>query len=90
MTSRLFAISDLHVGHPRNRELIAGIPPGGDGDWLLVAGDVAEKFADIEWALSVLAGRYEHVIWVPGNHELWSRRDDPPGQRGAQRYELLV
>ncbi len=90
MTSRLLAISDLHVGHPRNRELIAGISAGSAGDWLIVAGDVGEKFADIEWALGVLAERYDRVVWAPGNHELWSRPADPPAPRGAQRYALLV
>jgi predicted phosphodiesterase len=90
VTTKLFAISDLHVGHPQNRELIAGIPSGEGGDGLLVAGDVGENFADIEWALTVLAERYERVIWVPGNHELWSRPADPVTARGVERYELLV
>src|SRR5215469_5446414 len=87
---RLLAISDLHVGHPKNRALVTDIPPGGPGDWLLVAGDVGERFADIEWALGVLASRYERVVWVPGNHELWSRRADPVGARGVERYSLLI
>jgi 3',5'-cyclic AMP phosphodiesterase CpdA len=66
------------------------MPAGGPGDWLLVAGDVGERFADIEWALGVLASRYERVVWVPGNHELWSRRADPVGARGVERYSLLI
>ena len=66
------------------------MPAGRPGDWLLVAGDVGERFADIEWALAVLASRYERVVWVPGNHELWSRRADPVGARGVERYKLLV
>lgn len=88
--SRLLAVSDLHVGHPKNREIVASFPGGGPGDWLLVAGDVGENFADIEWALGVLAGRYERVVWVPGNHELWTRKADPVTARGAERYRLLV
>ena len=39
-----------------------------------MAGDVAETVADIEWALRQLAGRFAKVIWVPGNHELWTTR----------------
>jgi 3',5'-cyclic AMP phosphodiesterase CpdA len=87
---RLLAISDLHVGHPKNRALVVGMPPGEPGEWLIVAGDVGENFADIEWALGVLAARFERVVWVPGNHELWSRRGDPVTARGAERYALLV
>src|SRR4029077_5825868 len=41
--ARLLAISDLHVSHPRNRRWVADLPPGLPGDWLLVAGDLAEK-----------------------------------------------
>ena len=49
---RLWAISDLHAGYPENRELVRGIHPESDTDWLLVAGDVAELTPDIEWALT--------------------------------------
>jgi 3',5'-cyclic AMP phosphodiesterase CpdA len=90
VTRRLLAVSDLHVGYPKNKEIVAGMPGGEPGDWLLVAGDVGENFADIEWALGLLAERYERVIWVPGNHELWSRRVDPVTARGEERYRMLV
>jgi 3',5'-cyclic AMP phosphodiesterase CpdA len=89
-TPRLLAISDLHVGYPRNRALIEQFPAGAPGDWLIVAGDVGERFADIEWALGLLAGRYDRVVWVPGNHELWTYRADPLTARGEERYRLLV
>jgi 3',5'-cyclic AMP phosphodiesterase CpdA len=87
---RLLAISDLHVGYPRNRALIEEFPAGSPGDWLIVAGDVGERFADIEWALGLLAARYDRVVWVPGNHELWTHRADPLTARGEDRYRLLV
>lgn len=90
MTPRLLALSDLHVGHPKNRAIVAGLPAGRPGDWLLVAGDVGERFADIEWALALLKERFETVVWVPGNHELWTRRVDPVTARGEERYRLLV
>jgi 3',5'-cyclic AMP phosphodiesterase CpdA len=87
---RLLAISDLHVGHPKNRALVAHMPSGNPGDWLLVAGDVGEQLADIEWALGTLAGKYDRVVWVPGNHELWTRRGDQFAARGVERYDMLV
>jgi 3',5'-cyclic AMP phosphodiesterase CpdA len=87
---RLLAISDLHVGHPKNQALVERMPAGGPGDWLIVAGDVGEEFSQIEWALGVLAARYERVVWVPGNHELWTRRADPVAARGVRRYESLI
>jgi 3',5'-cyclic AMP phosphodiesterase CpdA len=51
---------------------------------------VAEKTTDIEWALRVLASRFAKVIWVPGNHELWTIRTDPVPLRGEDRYRYLV
>ena len=55
-----------------------------------MAGDVAETAADLEWALRQLTGRFATVIWVPGNHELWTTRRDPVQLRGVARYEHLV
>jgi 3',5'-cyclic AMP phosphodiesterase CpdA len=85
----LFAISDLHVNHAENRELVATLQPRSAEDWLIVGGDVGESFADVEWALGLLAERFARVIWTPGNHELLSQRDaeDP---RGEGRYRQLV
>ena len=87
---RLLAISDLHVGYPENREFIENLRPGVEGDWLLLAGDVGELFADIEWALRTLSSRFAAVIWAPGNHELWTHPQDPVKARGVERYQLLV
>jgi 3',5'-cyclic AMP phosphodiesterase CpdA len=87
---RLLALSDLHVGYQENRQLIAELRPDNDEDWLLLAGDVGELFADIEWVLSTLSGRFARVIWTPGNHELWTRTKDPVQLRGQARYLALV
>src|SRR5947207_2078207 len=87
---RLLAISDLHVSHPRNRRWVADLPPGAPGDWLLVAGDLAEKVEDIEWTLRTLRSRYGTVVWVPGNHDLWAHPRDPVKLRGEPRYQHLV
>ena len=89
-TPRLLALSDLHVAHPQNRQIVAELPPGHDDDWLLLAGDVGESYADVEWALRTLADKYATVVWTPGNHELWTRRQDPVDLRGEQRYLALV
>jgi 3',5'-cyclic AMP phosphodiesterase CpdA len=86
----LLATSDLHVGHPANRELVRRLFPDNPGSWLIVAGDVAERMTDVEWALELLAGRFAKVIWAPGNHELWTMPGDPVGLRGERRYRHLV
>lgn len=51
---------------------------------------MAEKAADIEWALRTLRARFAVVVWVPGNHELWTLGSDPVQLRGLARYQYLV
>jgi calcineurin-like phosphoesterase family protein len=89
-SGELLAISDLHVGYAENREIVAGLRPASDEDWLIVAGDVAETVADIRWVLQTLADRFRRVLWVPGNHELWTHPRDEITLRGVARYEYLV
>jgi 3',5'-cyclic AMP phosphodiesterase CpdA len=86
----LLAVSDLHVGHRGNREVVESITPDSPEDWLIIAGDVGEKVADIEWALRLLRNRFAKLIWVPGNHELWTLATDHVQLRGEERYRHLV
>lgn len=84
------AISDLHVTYAENRRLVEELRPACPDDWLIVAGDIAEATADVEWALRTLAGRFAQVIWTPGNHELWTVDRDEVTLRGVERYEHLL
>ena len=86
----LLAVSDLHVSHRGNRAVVEGIRPRDDGDWLIVAGDVCDTVADLERTLALLAGRFEKVIWAPGNHELWTPPHEQLALRGDERYRHLV
>ncbi|MDX6742619.1 metallophosphoesterase [Actinocorallia sp. A-T 12471] len=88
--ARVLAVSDLHVSYADNRVVTEGLRPRSEGDWLIVAGDVADKAEDVEWALRTLTRRFAKVVWVPGNHELWTVRDGVDGLRGVARYEHLV
>jgi 3',5'-cyclic AMP phosphodiesterase CpdA len=86
----VLGVSDLHVTHPQNRRVVEGLRPESDLDWLIVGGDVSEDVEDVEWALSLLRERFAVVLWVPGNHELWTTPDDRLELRGVERYEHLV
>lgn len=89
-SGNLLAVSDLHVAYQDNRDVVEAIRPDSDQDCLIVAGDVGELFADVEWALTLLSRRFATVVWAPGNHELWTPREDPVQLRGEQRYQRLV
>lgn len=87
--ANLWAISDLHVGSERSRKAITALPAHPD-DWLILAGDIGESPAHLRWVLSVLRPRFEQLIWIPGNHELWTLPTDPNQARGEGRYQQLV
>lgn len=87
---KLFAVSDLHVGHKGNRPVTEEIFPESPDDWLIVAGDVAERTDDLRWALELLTRRFAKVFWVPGNHELWTTARDPIQLKGRARYDYMV
>jgi len=86
---RLLAISDLHLGHAKNREGLDALSAHPD-DWLIVAGDVGEKPAHLVYALDRLTPRFAKVIWTPGNHDLWCPPDATDRTRGQARYDELV
>ncbi|HOB47727.1 MAG TPA: metallophosphoesterase [Mycobacterium sp.] len=90
MAATLWAISDLHTGQAANRPVAESLYPSTPQDWLIVAGDVAERTDDIRRTLELLRSRFETVIWVPGNHELWTTGKDPVQIFGRARYDYLV
>ncbi|MEV8477600.1 metallophosphoesterase [Streptomyces sp. NPDC051173] len=86
----LLAISDLHVQYEENKELLRRLRPTSEEDWLVVAGDIGDHSDDVRWGLEVLSSNFAQVVWAPGNHELWTRPDDPLASRGEERYWSLV
>ena len=87
--SRLLAISDLHLSHSINRQAFESFPDLGT-DWLIVAGDIANGCQDIDRYFKVLSERCGQVIWVPGNHDLWTRPGSDSELRGVSLYNKHV
>lgn len=88
---KLYAISDLHLRYPENRQALETLPTS--KDWLIVAGDIGETIALHRYALALLTRRFAQVIWVPGNHDLWTLPVASPEEedvRGEEKYQQLV
>ena len=83
----LWAVSDLHVAYKDNRAIVRDLRTEHPDDRLIVAGDVAERVAEVRWALALLSSRFGWVIWTPGNHELWTLPTDEVQLGGVPRYE---
>lgn len=87
---RLLATSDLHANRTDNEAIVRDLVPGHPDDWLVVAGDVGDRVATVARTLELLAARFARVIWVPGNHELWTPPGDEVDLVGVARYSHLV
>ncbi|MEA2664407.1 MAG: hypothetical protein QOI11_1351 [Candidatus Eremiobacteraeota bacterium] len=85
---KLWAISDLHVHFPPNRAALARVPAHPQ-DWLALGGDIGETEEHLRATLDALAPKFAKLLWVPGNHELWTR-PRREGVRGVRKYERLV
>jgi 3',5'-cyclic AMP phosphodiesterase CpdA len=86
---KLWAIADLHVGYAENRAAVEATPAHPD-DWLIVAGDTGDTPAQLDFVLKTLTPRFRQLVWVPGNHELWTPRNHPIEHRGDAHYQRLV
>jgi predicted phosphodiesterase len=86
---RLLAISDLHLSQAASRGAVVDLPPCPD-DWLIVAGDVGSQPDEIAFGFAHLAPKFARVVWVPGNHDLWSVPGRSAALRGVAHYDFLV
>ncbi|KAL0385234.1 UNVERIFIED_CONTAM: hypothetical protein Sradi_2917700 [Sesamum radiatum] len=74
--TRVFVVSDLHTDYSENICWVKSLSSRThDKDVLVVAGDVAETYANFLLTMSILKDKFRHVFFVPGNHDLWLRRE---------------
>lgn len=73
---RVFVLSDLHTDYTENMKWVKDLSSVRyKNDILIVAGDVSETYKNFIMTMSLLKNKFEHVLYVPGNHDLWCRRD---------------
>ena len=61
---KLYALSDLHINYPINRDAIKDLTPH-PADWLILGGDCCDTRQDLEWLLDELGPKWQQLIWVP-------------------------
>jgi predicted phosphodiesterase len=73
---RIFAISDLHTDFRENMWLVEQLSNVSyQRDVLIAAGDISDKPDTLQATLARLRAKFMKVFYVPGNHELWVRRE---------------
>jgi len=71
---RLFATSDLHTDYKENLQWLKSLSDTHyRHDALIVAGDISDRLYLIRETLLLLRSKFKHVLFTPGNHELWVR-----------------
>lgn len=86
---KLQIMSDLHLEMHADRgvEFIRDLDPSGV-DVLVLAGDItmARHYEDLQSVFKLLARKYGHILYVPGNHEYYK---SSPRQVGRNLAKLM-
>lgn len=74
---RVYATSDLHTDYKDNFRWLEDLSDiEYRDDALIVAGDISDRLDVIRETLLLLRSKFRHVLFTPGNHELWVRGVD--------------
>lgn len=85
---RFFALSDIHVDYPENRQWVNKIDSKEYGeDVLILAGDVTDDLSLLSQVFDTLQQKFSDVLFVPGNHELWLRDED--GDCSLEKFSVI-
>lgn len=72
MTTRVFALSDMHVDYDVNAKWVEEVSSlDYRDDILILAGDITHRLSKLASCLNAFVSRFAQVLFVPGNHELW-------------------
>ncbi|NRB38884.1 MAG: metallophosphoesterase family protein [Pseudomonadales bacterium] len=72
---RIFTTSDIHIDFKPNREWMIHLSREDyQQDCLILAGDISDKEEYLQLCFSTLVKVFKHVLFVPGNHDLWVKK----------------
>lgn len=90
MGTRVFALSDIHVDYDVNVQWLRNLSSlDYRDDILILAGDVTHKLPELAATFNGLATRFNKVLFVPGNHELWVL-GEAPARTSLQKFADVV
>ncbi|KAF6175313.1 hypothetical protein GIB67_021818 [Kingdonia uniflora] len=88
---RIFVLSDLHMDYSENIDWVKSLSIiRYKNDVLLVAGVVAETYNNFVFTMSLLKDRFDHVFYVPGNHDLWCQWEGDNYLDSIEKLNVLL
>jgi hypothetical protein len=76
LVMRILAISDLHTDFRENMLLVEQLSDVTyQRDILIAAGDISDRLDTLKSTLALLRAKFMKIFYVPGNHELWVRKE---------------
>ncbi|MFT7590027.1 MAG: Icc-related predicted phosphoesterase [Limisphaerales bacterium] len=86
---RIYTVSDLHVDYAENLRWVEALSKVEyQEDVLICAGDISANDSLFKETLYLLRARFMRVFFVPGNHDIWVRKED--GIDSITRFEQLI
>ena len=86
---KVFALSDVHVDYQASKQWLLGLSTlDYQRDILILAGDLTDDLQLLEKCFRSLSSKFRKVLFVPGNHELWTIRDNI--ETSFQKFERIL
>uniref|UniRef100_A0A0G4GNY6 Calcineurin-like phosphoesterase domain-containing protein n=1 Tax=Chromera velia CCMP2878 TaxID=1169474 RepID=A0A0G4GNY6_9ALVE len=88
---RVWLVSDIHTDYSDNLSWISRLNPEEyHNDIILVPGDISDRWDTLLHTLRLLLERFAHVVFVPGNHDLWIARDNSKTRPSSRQFDTSV
>ncbi|KAL3153387.1 hypothetical protein ABBQ38_011726 [Trebouxia sp. C0009 RCD-2024] len=85
---QIWAVSDVHTDYPDNLAWCEDLDTHSE-DCLIVAGDISDDVQTFAATLRCFTQKFKHVFFVPGNHDLWTRREERGKHTSLEKLEVL-
>ena len=86
-------MSDIHTDFPENLEWVEKLSDDDfQNDAVILGGDVSDRLDVLETTLRLFAGKFAHVFFTPGNHDLWirSKGGEPRWEDSMEKLEAVL
>lgn len=86
---KVWAVSDVHTDYAENLAWCQSLSGNTESDCIILAGDVSDNIDVFKATLLCFTRKFKHVFFVPGNHDLWTRREERGKHTSLEKLELL-